>query len=162
MDIRRIKHSILIDILSNVEDGMPENLAFEACGLPQWLYFKWLDIYNEWEKTCVEPLEYSEDEEFTVITFMNSIKKKNLQNVRHHIQNLKKQKSGTYWQASAWWLERRLPKQFAKIESIAQSQAINNNKENNIIEVTFIDPKQPEIKKHLDELERDIKEKLGE
>ena len=162
MDIKSIEKEKLLEILDAVSEGMPEDLAFESVGLPRWLYFKWLEIYNEWEKTCTEPLHYSDDEEFTVLSFMNSIKKKNLSNIRYHVQNFRKQKPGTYWQASAWWLERRLPKSFAKIESIAASEASNKTAESNTIEVKFIDPNQPEIKRHLDELEKDIKEKLGE
>lgn len=66
-------------------------------------------FYN-WRKN------YSEDPQFK--DFFKSLKKAEVQGKMKHIQKIFEEQS---WQASAWWLERKFPEEFARREKVQLS-----------------------------------------
>ena len=166
-----IKYEKLKKILDSVADGVPIQYAFDLAGLPQYFYWKWLNIYKEFiaeqEKMnddCLndfdelEPVPVLNKDKkvvaytYTPISFIENIKKAYATFVidkHNQIAN----PIGDEWKASAWLLERRVKSEYAKEETINQTGGKVES-----IKVVYVDPE--DSKDRLAKLEKEVRDNV--
>lgn len=165
-----IKQEKLQLLFTSVQKGLPIKYALERSGIPQWYYYTWLRLYNQFisEKESsgnfcdeieeLEPKEIKNKEGevvgyvYTPISIIDNLKQCYAEWVAEkHEQVNNGIKDG--WQSAAWLLERRVRSEYAKEEP----QQVKDKVES--INVVYVDPK--DSKERLERLEKEVKDNVG-
>lgn len=165
-----IKKERIETLLEGVSMGLPIRIACERAYIPQYYYYTWLKVYNEYISKCEEnnitdkdiqeldSKEYLDSNNnvcghyYTPISLIHEIKKRNAE----FIANTHKQVQAgikDQWQSAAWLLERRCKNEYGKDEQT------DDKKQVQAVKVTFVDPKQD--KKRMDALLKEVEENVG-
>jgi hypothetical protein len=91
-------------ICDGIRNGMPIEHVMDYVGLTDHTFYRWMRQGKS---------DHTEDSVY--IRFRKAVKKARAANIRRHIKNIRKHSEST-WQASAWFLERRDPKNFGRKE----------------------------------------------
>ena len=165
-----IKTDKLQTLFESVRKGLPIKYALEKSGIPQWYYYAWLKLYNEFisekeqegnfldEIKELEPEPYfGKDGEvagyyYTPISIIDNLKQCYAEWVcdKHEQVN---DGIKDNWQSAAWLLERRVRSEYAKEEPQQVKDEVKS------ISVTFVDPK--DSKDRLEKLEQEVKDNVG-
>lgn len=107
----------------NIKLGMPLKFAAEAAGISETTFYRWM---QEGEKATKG--QYRE--------FWEYIKKCQSVAVKSHLELITNAAKEGSWQASAWILERRHPKEFGRTEKLNIKSKNENENTNVNIETT--------------------------
>lgn len=165
-----IKTEKLQTLFESVRKGLPIKYALEKSGIPQWYYYAWLKLYNEFisekeeEGNFLDEIKELEPEPYydkngkvaghyyTPISIIDNLKQCYAEWVcdKHEQVN---DGIKDNWQSAAWLLERRVRSEYAKEEPQQVKDEVKS------ISVTFVDPK--DSKDRLEKLEQEVKDNVG-
>ncbi len=97
---------VIAELCTYIENGNTQKDAILMCGFTETTLYDWLKKARANEEAGVESI-YTE--------LSKSLKKSESRFKAYHIQQIHKA-SKTTWQASAWLLERKYPKEYAKVD----------------------------------------------
>ena len=167
INIKKEKLELLIE---SVRDGLPVRISCDRASIPQWYYFSWLKIYNDFvsmrekegksTKDCEEfnPIPYLDSNGsivgyyYTPISMIETLKKAYADFI-HDTHKTVAMGLKDRWQSAAWLLERRCRNEYSKEESAEEKKSVS------AVKVSFVDPKQD--KKRLEQLLKEVKENVG-
>ena len=165
-----IKTDKLQTLFESVRKGLPIKYALEKSGIPQWYYYAWLKLYNEFisekeqEGNFLDEIKELEPEPYydksgkvagyyyTPISIIDNLKMAYAEWVCEKHEQVDAGIKDN-WQSAAWLLERRVRSEYAKEEP----QQVKDKVES--INVTFVDPK--DSKDRLANLEKEVKDNVG-
>lgn len=165
-----IKKERIEKLINSVRKGLPIRIALDGASIPQYYYYSWLKLYNEFidlkEKEGIKHKDLKELEPepyynidgevagyyYTPLSIIEKIKECHALFIEDCHDTVAK---GTRdkWQSAAWLLERRCRNEYSKEESSEEKKSVS------AVKVSFVDPKQD--KKRLEQLLKEVKENVG-
>ena len=111
----KLTPELTADVDKYISMGMTNQDVCNLVGIEESTFYKWL-------QTAEEP---GADEKY--VKFSDTVKKALSNFKAQHVLNiLKASKLPQHWQASAWMLERKFPKEFGKIDRLAVEREDDN------------------------------------
>lgn len=167
-----IPYSKIETLLDCVKAGVPIRVALDKARIPQFFYYKWLNIYNEYmselEKSNngltdikeLEPIIYKNKKgevssmHFTPISIIEYIKEAYATWIisRQEIINI----GNDGWQSSAWLLERRAKEEYSK-----EAQTTSESDKVPAIKIVYVDSNKQSTQERLKALEQEVKESIN-
>lgn len=165
-----IKTEKLQTLFESVRKGLPIKYALEKSGIPQWYYYTWLKLYNEFisekeregnfldEIKELEPEPYYDKNNevagyyYTPISIIDNLKQCYAEWVCEKHEQVDAGIKDN-WQSAAWLLERRVRSEYAKEEP----QQVKDKVES--INVVFTNPQ--DSADRLEKLEKEVKDNVG-
>lgn len=115
-------------ICDNITAGLNQEDAAEYAGVPLRTFYNWLQRGEREEKRLAQsPGAKPQPREAIFLQFWQAVKKARLDFKRTQIRNVK-QAALQHWQASAWLLERRWPKEFGQ-QVLVRQQVVDELEE---------------------------------
>ena len=116
---------ILSGIVPYIEHGMSIVKACEASGVPVATYYRWKALGREValrleERELIEPDESFSAADVAMFEFLKSVSMAELQCMDRNLLSIQVA-SQNHWQAAAWWLERRFPKEYGRSYKVEHS-----------------------------------------
>lgn len=111
----KLTPELLEKISGYVEAGNFVDIACQACGINRSTYYRWKNRGETNNKGIYHD-------------FCNTIKKAEAVGEVSHVEKIREGKSG--WQSSAWWLERRFPDRWGKVDRVdltSKGEGINRS-----------------------------------
>lgn len=167
-----IKYEKMKELLDNVALGVPIRVALDKAKIPQFYYYKWLKLYNEFmdeveknhdglkELPELEPLVYKNKKGeissmvFTPISIIEYIKEAYATWIIDRQKIINSGVDG--WQSSAWLLERRAKDEYSK-----EVQATNESDKVLPIKIVYVDSNKQSTQDRLKALEQEVKESIN-
>lgn len=156
-------------LIESVRTGVPIKYACHKAQIPEFYYYKWLKLFNDYmseieskgieiEKEVLQPKPEGKSKNITYsyspVSLILKIKEAYADFV---ISNHQKIVDGDKsWTASAWLLERRCRDDYGKEE--AKTETINQIPS---IKVVYVDPNKDETKSRLEELTKEVNESIN-
>lgn len=122
----RLNEDLIKDLCKYISNGLTNKDACAVCGVPEETFYSWLrDAENG---------EGNKSHLALKIKLGQSLKKAESQFKAHHLGNINKCAEGD-WKASAWMLERKFPKEYARVDRNAVVLSTDNGMLPQVLEV---------------------------
>lgn len=112
----KINSKIVAAIIEAIKEGNTRATAAELAGIGETTLYEWLAKGRELIEQAGEGVKYAGHEKL-LAELAGSLKKAEATATAFHVGNIKRA-SAESWQASAWWLERRFPKDYGRRQAI--------------------------------------------
>lgn len=166
-----IENKKLEILIESVRKGIPIKYACHKANIPEFYYFKWLKLYNDYmkeieakdmfiEEDVINPskeLDKSKKTEFsyTPVSLIIKIKEAYADFVYSTHQKVIDGDKNT-WTAAAWLLERRVRDEYGK-----ESQEQETNNQVQSIKVVYVDSNEEQTQDRLKRLEQEAQESIN-
>lgn len=156
-------------LVESVRKGIPIKYACHKAQIPEFYYFKWLKLYNDYIKEIEAKDMEIEDEvihpqvdkkskktmfSYTPVSLILKIKEAYADFVISHHEKINN--GDRTWTASAWLLERRVREEYGK--DLIETENTNQVQS---IKVVYVDSKNEETQERLERLEKEARESLN-
>lgn len=156
-------------LIESVRKGIPIKYACQKAQIPEFYYYKWLKLYNDYMKEIEAKDSFIEEDvinpkvdkkskktmfSYTPVSLILKIKEAYADFVISHHQKITD--GDKNWTASAWLLERRVRDEYGK--DIVEEQVDNKVQS---IKVVYVDSQNEETQERLNRLEQEAKESLN-
>ena len=103
----KLNEQLITQACEHIRNGVPQKYVAQYLGISEHTWYEWLKHGEEQKKGI-----YSQ--------FKQSVKKAQAEAIAKNVQLIQKA-AITNWQAAAWWLERRYPKEFGRKDRMDMS-----------------------------------------
>lgn len=118
--MRKLDEKMKDEICKHIAVGCPFKVAANLAGIGTSTFFLWkataINIINEL-KDKKQTIENASKEDIVYLEFLDAIKKAEAEAIRRNVVIINAA-ANDHWQAAAWWLERRIPNEFARKERL--------------------------------------------
>lgn len=118
--------TVIEDICKAIGNGLTNKDACALCGIPEDTFYSWLRDAEKGTR--------NKDHLKQKIKLAQSVKKAESAFKAYHLKNIIKS-SNDDWKASAWMLERKFPKEYAKVDRNAVVLSTDNGMLPQVLEV---------------------------
>lgn len=105
----KLSPELIISLCLDIRNGMPYKYACAKAGISERVFHKWKSAGMD------EGPKSNGKENKAFVQFVQSIKKADAEAIDRNV-SLIQVAAKTSWQAAAWWLERRFPKDFGRVD----------------------------------------------